>query len=188
MTLPLSPPLPKPPAYYATIHPTDEKTIFLSLDVSRLMESSDDVRSMVSWFSCLSEDYTLIISIHCGSGGASAPIAYYITMLNAITLSKAKTIGLVDHIFAGMDAYFLLVCQELIVSDFGQIVLTKYTSKKFNEQNQDLDMEEAVSSFTRKLVKNAVDVGLLTQEEFQDLAQNITVYLPPHILKDRVDV
>lgn len=178
-----------PPAYYITVDPVTaaaegaRQKYFVSIDVSTMLDTSEDLRSMIVWLNGLKPNVTLELSLHCGSNAAVRPFGAYLAMLNAITTCKAKTIGIVDHFFGGMDAYFLLVCENLIVSPFGQIVLNGSAA---NDKSISPDVAVVLNEFCQYLVRNATQAGLLTEEECSTVLGGATVYLSPADLDARV--
>ena len=153
-----------------------------SLNVSNLTNTSTWLSSFLIWLEQKEETDTIVFDFHTGSGFSFGHFEQYLTGLNAIHLSKAKTTAQLNHCAEGNSPYFYLVCDTLEISPYGQLNF----SPLFSAEEKTSPCLQAMRAFGSILLENAADQKLLTYEELDSLKNGARVYLDATALTERL--
>lgn len=111
------------------------------------------------------------------------PPSFFSTILNQIYVSAGKMIGHVDRGYVGVEAYFMFACKEMVVGEYGSLMLAPLSDKLPEDRCQ---MERAESAFGLELLNQAVRRGWVTEEERDLLDSGEMVFLTANDLRGRV--
>lgn len=147
----------------------------------------DNPGKLAIWLDAMTEDD--VIYVYPGSeyaseegGGYGVPtIDGYITILNALYMTKARTIFVMDRMVSGMMAYIALACREVRATDFSCYAVYPPTTLRDGG-----NWAVCLGYFTNKLYERGVETKLLKANEFGTLKTMAAVYLGNDELKNRL--
>lgn len=157
---------------------------WVSLNIAFLAYSnSKDLSALLIWLSLRDKTETIRLSFHVGSESPPFSFAEYLPLANALEICRARTIGIVDHIFDDVSSYLLFTCDELVISDYGQIILVPLWS-----EGEVSERSTATTAFAHKLCQAACGAHVLNNDEYNALKSGEMVYLSPDQLRDRTEI
>ena len=187
-----SPVVPNPTASEPSGPPTRDVTLtrqdgdyWMSLDVADMMDMGSPILTRLKvWFhQTPTPDDRIFLRATSMFSWCNAPSSYYNTLLNQIDVSCAKMIGIVDREVSGLDVYFMLACDELLVRGYGYFILKP--NGRTLPKNRDPE-EQVLFAYSDRLFQRAVDNGWITEEERDTVYSGQPVYITRDQFEARV--
>lgn len=113
----------------------------------------------------------------------NVPSAYFNTILNQIDVSCAKMVGVVDREVGGLDVYFMLACDELLIRGYGYMILKPNGRTLPKDRTPE---EKVMFAYSDRLLQRAVDNGWITEEERDTVNSGEPVYITRASFEARV--
>lgn len=110
--------------------------------------------------------------------------APYLTILNAIRITQARTYAMVDRSMSEMCAYCALACDHLIGSDFGLLDVLPAWSCDFNDLSK---TDQALADIIIVILEDCVHKGLITQDQYEGILTRTPITITPDKLRELTD-
>ena len=170
-----------PPAYFISTQRAHSHS--MTIDISRVTSRAPEFSAVFLWLSSLTAADTVRLSI-TDSGAAAVGFCDHLALLNTLLICSGTLIGVVDHMYMGLDSYFMLACNRLDVSPLGMLAIPSTISGDLETLPE---KDAAVAQCAQVLLENGLRMRVLTEEEIEQLQRCETVVLQPGQLAKRVE-